>query len=115
MAIPHAQEGEAIDVRPLGAALAQEISIALFKSDHLEVLRLVVLAGKAIPPHAVDGDIVIHCIEGAVAITQAGQARMLDAGKMLFLRGGVMHGVEASRDSQVLLTVALRRPAETAG
>ena len=33
MAIPHAQSGQVIDVRPLGPSLADERTVALFKTD----------------------------------------------------------------------------------
>ena len=109
MAIPHAQEAQAIDVRPLGDRLAREKTHALFKSDDLEVMRLIVLTGKPVPPHAVDGEITVQCIEGEVAITANGRASVLQAGQLLFLGGGVVHGVEAVRDAQVLVTIALRK------
>ncbi len=46
MAIPHASSGEPVDVRPLGAALADTRNSALFKGRDLEVMRLVVPVGK---------------------------------------------------------------------
>ncbi len=64
MAIPHAQSGQVIDVRPLGPSLADERTVALFKTDDLEVMRLVLTAGKSLPPHKVAGEITIQCIEG---------------------------------------------------
>ena len=64
MAIAHASPGEAIDVRPLGSRLRSEKIVALFKSEHLEVIRLVLTAGKSLPPHKVPGEITVLCIEG---------------------------------------------------
>jgi len=109
MAIPHADPGQAIDVRPLGARLAQEKTIALFKSADLEVMRVILLAGKTLPPHAVPGEITIQCIEGEVAVTAGAHSHLLEAGQLMFLGGGVVHGVEARLDSQFLVTVALRK------
>jgi hypothetical protein len=65
MAIPHALPGQAIDVAPLGTRLSSEQTIALFKSADLEVIRLVLPAGKSLPPHKVAGEITIQCVEGA--------------------------------------------------
>ena len=45
MAIPHALPGQPIDVLPLGERVASEPSVALFKSQQLEVIRLVLPAG----------------------------------------------------------------------
>ncbi|MBI3369707.1 MAG: hypothetical protein HY021_15040 [Burkholderiales bacterium] len=39
MAMPHARPGQAIEVQPLGPRLAHEKTVALFKSDELEVMR----------------------------------------------------------------------------
>ena len=49
MAIPHALPGQVVDVSPLGARLADERSIALFKSNDLEVMHIVLMAGKEFP------------------------------------------------------------------
>ena len=62
MAIHHAHPGEPIDVQPLGARLPEAKTSALFKSADLEVTRLVLLAGKSLPPHKVPGEITIQCI-----------------------------------------------------
>jgi quercetin dioxygenase-like cupin family protein len=109
MAIPHARPGQAIEVQPLGARLAHEKTVALFKSKDLEVMRLVLLAGKSLPPHRVPGEITVHCIEGSIDVTVDGQSHVLHAGQLLYLAGGVMHGVTALRDSSALVTVALRK------
>ncbi|MBV8035739.1 cupin domain-containing protein [Roseateles sp.] len=109
MAILHALPGQAVDVRPLGAGLAQEKTSALFKSEDLEVMRLVLPAGKSLPPHSVPGEITLQCIEGALLITAEGRSHALGAGQLLYLAGGVMHGVTAVEDASALVTIALRR------
>lgn len=109
MAIPHALPGEAVDVRPFGADLAAEKTRALFKSADLEVMRLVLTAGKSLPPHSVPGEITVHCLEGALLVTAEGRSHALAAGQLLYLAGGVMHGVTALQDSSALVTIALRR------
>ena len=109
MAIPHLRPGQAVDVQPLGARLAQEKTVALFKADHLEVMRLVLLTGKSLPPHKVAGEITVQCIEGSIDVTAHGQSHVLHAGQLLYLAGGVTHGVTALQDSSALVTVALRK------
>lgn len=110
MAIPHAQPGQAIDVRPLGDRLRGEKTSALFKSDDLEVMRLVLPAGGTLPPHKVAGELTIQCIEGRLEVTVDGSAYPLQAGQLLYLQGGVVHGVRALEDLQALVTVVVRRP-----
>jgi quercetin dioxygenase-like cupin family protein len=109
MALPHAAPGQPIDVRPLGAGLAGERTIALFKSRDLEVMRLVLPAGKSLPPHSVRGEITVQCIEGEIDVTAEGRSHVLRAGQMLYLAGGVAHGVTALQDASALVTVVVRR------
>lgn len=108
MAIPHANPGQTIDVRPLGARLAQAKTVALFKSEHLEVMRVVLMAGKSLPPHSVLGEITVQCIEGKIDVTADGQSHVLQAGQLLYLPGGRTHAITAVEDASALVTVALR-------
>ena len=109
MAIAHASPGEAIDVGPLGGRLRSEKIVALFKSEHLEVIRLVLTAGKSLPLHKVPGEITVLCIEGRINVTAEGKSHVLGAGQLLYLSGGVTHGVVALEDASALVTIALGR------
>lgn len=109
MAIEHALPGQAISVQPLGSTLAAHRTRALFKSEDLEVMRLVLCAGKSLPPHQVAGDITVQCIEGSLQINAAGQPHVLRAGQLLYLPGGVLHDVKALEDASALVTVALKK------
>lgn len=108
MALPHASPGQAVDLQPLGAALAGTKTHALFKSQDLEVLRLVLTAGQSLPTHSVQGEITVHCLEGCLEVTTDAQAHRLQAGQLLFLRGSVPHGLRAVDDTSALVTIALR-------
>ena len=110
MAIKHALPGEPVDVQPLGAGLAAAWTSALFKSRVIEVMRLVLLAGKSLPPHKVPGEITVQCIEGALDIQAGGQHHLLRAGQLLYLPGDVVHGVTALEDASALVTIALKEP-----
>src|SRR5437868_13636781 len=93
MAVPHAKPGEPISVRPLGPALAQAQTTTLLKTKTLEVIRLVVPAGKAIPTHQVAGEITVQCLEGRVAFTAGDTTRELGPGELLFLSGAEPHSL----------------------
>lgn len=108
MAITHAQPGQPVAVLPLGPRLADEKTVALFKSEQLEVIRLVLQAGKALPPHKVPGEITIHCLEGRMAVGADGTQHVLAAGQLLYLGGGVMHDVRALDDASALVTIVLQ-------
>lgn len=106
--MPHAAPGQVVDVGPLGVELKREATVALFKGDDLEVMRVVLQAGKSLPPHKVPGEITIHCLEGAVDITSEATSHVLRAGQMLYLRGHALHGVMALQDCSALVTIALK-------
>jgi quercetin dioxygenase-like cupin family protein len=108
MSITHASSGQVIDVRPLGAELANRKTTSLFKSEQIEVLRLILPAGKVIAEHKAPGEITVHCLEGRVAFTAAGNRQELSSGHMLYLTAGEPHALEALEDSSVLVTLALR-------
>ena len=109
MAIPHARSGQVIDVRPLGSSFTDERTTALFKTEDLEVMRLVLPAGKSLPPHKVAGEITIQCIEGRIDVTLDGESNHLETGQLIYLARNVVHGVIAIEDASVLVTIALHR------
>ena len=109
MSLPHARSAEAIDIGPLGARLALEKSTALFKSDQIEVIRLVLQAGRSLPPHQVPGELTIQCLEGTLAVVAEGRSHRLEAGQLLYLTGGMVHGVTALADASALVTVVVRK------
>lgn len=107
MAIPHAQSGEVVEVRPLGPALATARTTTLVKSQTLEILRLVVPAGKEIPTHEVSGEVTLQCLEGMVGIQVDGDTRVLEAGQLLYLSGQASHAVRGIENASVLVTILL--------
>jgi quercetin dioxygenase-like cupin family protein len=107
MALHHAMSGEVIDIRPLGGDLRHASTAALYKSGRLEVMRVVLLAGKTVPEHSVAGEISIQCLEGRVELTAAGTCQVMSAGDLLCLSGGVTHALKAVEDCAVLVTILL--------
>jgi quercetin dioxygenase-like cupin family protein len=107
MALPHARPGELIDASPLGARLAQGQTATLLKTARLEVIRLVLPAGKRIDSHSVPGELTLHCLEGAVEIEARGRPQVLTPGALLYLAGGDEHALRAIEESTVLVTIVL--------
>lgn len=105
MAIHHAQPGEVIDVRPLGAALGQATTATLLKTERLEVIRLVMVAGKEIAAHKAQGEITVHCLEGKLEFTALGKTQELTAGKLLYLAANELHSVKCLENCSFLLTI----------
>lgn len=109
MAIPHAQPGQAVDVSPLGPGLRSAQTLAIFKTAQLEVMRLVLPAGKSLPLHKVAGDITVQCIEGKIDVTYDATSHVLGAGQLLYVSARVSHGVVALEDASALVTIVLAR------
>jgi quercetin dioxygenase-like cupin family protein len=107
MALPHAEQGQPIDIRPHGPAIHGAQSIALFKSERLEVIRLVFAAGYKMPSHKVAGPITLQCVEGEVEVQAEGNTTVLPAGHLMYLKGGVEHALRALEASSVLVTIVL--------
>jgi len=107
MALPKAKPGEVIDVRPLGPRIASAKTSTLVKTDELEVLRLVMPAGKRIDTHRAPGEAILHCLEGRVELHLADGARLLSAGDMVYLPAAEPHSVAAEADSVLLATLLL--------
>ena len=109
MSLHHARPGEVIDIRPLGADLARSVTTGLVKTAALELIRLVIPAGKNIPEHKARGEITVQCLEGVVDFTSEGRTVRLGAGQMLYLSTGSAHSLHGIQDASMLVTVLLRQ------
>ena len=107
MALPHASSGQIVDILSTEGTLPSAKSFALFKSAQLEVMRVVLPAGKAFPPHRVSGEITVQCLDGRIDFSVDGASQELRAGQLLHLEAGVLHGLVGIEDSSVLVTIVL--------
>lgn len=107
MAIHHALSGEMINIRPLGAAVATTRTATLYKTEHLEVFRMVLLAGKEMPEHQVVGELTVQCLEGSVEFSIGSTRDVMRSGDLKCLAGGIPHSLRAIEDSSVLVTLLL--------
>jgi quercetin dioxygenase-like cupin family protein len=105
MALQHAKTGDIVDLRPLGDRLRDSVSTAIVRDDRIEVMRLVLVEGRAIPEHHVDGPVTFQCLEGRVAIEIGGDRRILEQGDLLYLSGGVPYALSGDGDASILMTV----------
>ncbi|WP_332814010.1 cupin domain-containing protein [Ramlibacter sp.] len=108
MALPHAQPMDVINVAPLGAALGGAVSTSLIKTRRLQLLHLVLRAHQDQPPHHVDEECILHCLEGEVEVATPGGTRHLSPGKVVVLPAGEVHWLRARTDCAVLATLLLR-------
>lgn len=109
MAIQHAVSGQPVGVMPVANALGARQTVAVFKTDELEVMRVVLPKGKTVPAHKVAGDITVQCLEGSIGFTSNGDTQVLAAGEMLYLAGGVSHSLTGIEDASALVHIVLRK------
>jgi len=109
MSIPHAKPGEIVDLRPLGSALKATKTATLAKTDNVELIRLVLPAGKQIATHKAPREITVQCLEGRVSFTAGGTTRELVAGGLLYLQAAEPHSLAAIEDSSLLVTMLLSK------
>ncbi len=107
MAIPHASSGQVVDILSADGTLPSAKSFALFKSAQLEVMRVVLPAGKAFPPHRVAGEITVQCLDGRIDLSVDGASQVLRAGQLMHLASGVLHGLVGLEDASALVTIVL--------
>ncbi len=110
MSQPHAQPAQVVQVAPLGAQLASAVTTALYKAQQLEVVRVVLPAGKALNEHTAPGEITLYCLEGLVWFQCGGAPQAMRAGSFVHLAAGAPHSLRAEEDASLLLTLCLARP-----
>ncbi|MES2126964.1 MAG: hypothetical protein V4463_06800 [Pseudomonadota bacterium] len=107
MALQHAVSGQKIALQRGDDDIAHFTSVALAKTAHMELMRLVLPKDRQMPVHKVDGELTLQCLEGEIEVDAHGITTTLVAGEMLYLAGGVPHGVKAKVDAVALLTILL--------
>jgi len=108
MATHHASPAEIVDLGTWAQDMPNEQTKAIVKTDEMELVRLVLTAGKEIPTHKVSGPIVVHCIKGEIEFTAMGAKQVLTAGQLLHLTPDDPHSVKAIEDSVVLVTIIFK-------
>src|ERR1035437_5004145 len=107
MALHHAISGELIDIRPLNRELKNASTKTLYKSNRLEVFRMVLLAGKELSARQVMGKITGQCIEGHIEFTPAGTSQLMREGNLICLAGGTVRALKAADDFSILVSILL--------
>lgn len=107
MAQPHVNSGQVVSVLPLGERLHDARTTALLKAEQMEVVRVVLHAGKGLREHKTPGEITVQCLEGDVEFRTPDAMHLLRAGDFIHLRGNEPHSLLARTDASVLVTICL--------
>jgi len=110
MALPHAQSGQIVSVRPLGDRLHEAVTTAILKAGQLEVMRVVLPVGKSMKEHQTPGEATVQCIEGVVEFaSESNGTQQLHAGDFVHLGPRALHSLKAVQDASLLVTLCLQR------
>ena len=82
-------------------------TVVILKADQLEVVHIVLGAGKQLREHSAPGEITVQCIEGRVVFTCHGKSPELLPGDLLYLNASEPHSLAAREDSVLLVTLLL--------
>lgn len=107
MALIHTPSGQVVSVLPLGDRLAQATTSAILKAGQLEVMRVVLPAGKSMREHQTPGEVTVQCLEGAVEFKAGDTTHLLRAGDLVHLQPRAQHALTAVEDASVLVTICL--------
>ena len=105
MAIKHAASGEVIDLQTFGPEHKDTHTVALVKTNCFEAVRLFTGAGHTVPPHKVDGPIIVQCLRGEATFFAGEDPKELSPGTWLHVEGGKVHSIEARTDCVLLVTI----------
>jgi len=107
MAQQHALSGQVVRLAPWSDAATDARTTAVIKAEQLEVVRIVLPAGKVFPEHHVQGEITVLCLEGRILFRTPAAEQQMGPGDFIHLRGGEPHALEALEDASALLTICL--------
>jgi len=105
MAIHHAASGEIINLQIPEKSLPASLTIALAKTECLEIIRMVLLEGKSIPEHQISGEMTIQCLEGSVELYAHGKTQRLHSSQMVYLARLEPHALRAVSNAVLLVTI----------
>ncbi len=115
MALEHLLPGQTQALLPEGVLPTEFESRALFKSQDLEVIQLLMPEGRRMVNHRVNGEITLYCAKGCVDVgshpigsEDPRPTARLKEGELMYLQRGEPHHLLAVVSSVVILTIALR-------
>lgn len=105
MALLHTSSGQVVNLGVLDVQATE--TCALLKASDIEIMWLALPAGKQVPSHAVSTSMTLQCMRGRVQVQLDGDVKLLKPGEVIYLAGGVPHGLHALEDARLLMTIVL--------
>jgi quercetin dioxygenase-like cupin family protein len=92
-------------VQPLTETVDTSRQRTLVKTPQVEVRQLIVPAGRDVPTHQAQGDLVVHCLEGRVSLLAFGKTYDLTRGQLLCLSIDEPFSIRGIDNASVLVTL----------
>ena len=92
-------------VQPLAATDETSRKIRLVKTPQVEILQLIIPAGRDVPTHQAQGDVVVHCLEGRASVLALGHSYELKSGQILHLSLDDQFSIRGIENASVLVTL----------
>lgn len=99
------EPAEVVNLYTPPSDLPEDATLALMKTQDMEVIRMVLPKEKDITKHSVDGQICVQCLEGKAEFGVEGEKHVLTSGDWLYLERNQPHSLRAIRDSILLVTI----------
>jgi len=96
---------ELIELRPIEATASSSQKHDLLKTDDVEVVQFNIPAGRDIPTHEAQGEILLHCMQGKVAVTVGNSKYLIQAGQLAYFRKGSPISILGIEDASLLVTI----------
>ncbi len=104
---PLAEPGEIVDLALLEEGLQTPHTTRLVSTRNVQITWLVVPQGAKMPTHEPRGEIVLHCLEGRVAVTALAESHQLRAGQLLYLCVDEPFSIQGIEHASLILTVIM--------
>ena len=96
---------EVVNLYSLPSDLPDDATLALMKTQDMEVIRMILPKEKDVTEHSVNGQISVQCLEGKTEFYVEGEKHILTSGDWLYLSRNQSHSISAVRDSILLVTI----------
>jgi quercetin dioxygenase-like cupin family protein len=87
------------------AGIAGHRQLTLVRRGPVAVILFVFQSGASLKPHQVDGEVIIHVLNGRLIVDVAGEEIQLGARELVSLASGHTHAVRALEETEMLLTI----------
>lgn len=104
----HIKAGEVVNLDTLKQDMSPDSSYALIKTPDMEVIRMVVPAGRDVEEHSVAGEVSVQCLRGEVEFYIGDETKKLTKGSWLFLNRNQPHALKGVTDAVLLVTILFK-------